>query len=245
VDADGNNPVTVVSGIGEISGSPRPAWSPDGSAIAYAALDPQAGSRIFVAPVDGSGARQIGDPALDAWGPSWSPDGTTIAFGGGLPASPEGVRLFLIDADGANVRQISDVRGNGFAFVQTDWSHDGTKIAGQASATDNINEWDIWVINADGSGATNVGAHVGGDELFPLWAPDRDALAWAHAQVVLLEEGAAPVDLPVSGGHEWSPDGELLAVGSDTALVVVDLDGNVQRTIEGPADSVAWQPLFD
>ena len=86
-----------------------------------------------------------------------------------------------MDADGSNVRQLSDVVGSDWAFVRVDWSHDGTKIVGQAGAADDIANWDIWVINADGSGATNVGAHPQGiDEIIPSWAPDRDALAWCR-----------------------------------------------------------------
>ena len=163
-------------------------------------------SRIFVAAADGSGARQIGDPALDARSPDWSPDGSTIAFGGGNASPAIGVHLYLMDADGSNVRQLSDVVGSDWAFVRVDWSHDGTKIVGQAGATDDIANWDIWVINADGSGATNVGARPqGGDEVIPSWAPDRDALAWWADGIILLEEGAEPVDLPARRRRPCGP----------------------------------------
>ena len=101
------------------------------------------------------------------------------------------------------------------------------------------------MINADGSGATNVGAHAGGDEIIPSWAPDRDALTWGwNGTTVLLEEGAEPVDLPGEGGGLWSPDGQLLYGPTDAGIVVTDLDGTVQMTIEGPAGDFAWQPLF-
>ncbi len=258
VDADGANPVTVASGVSVVSDPSLPSWSPDGSAITYSAFSDQAdvsscprygngdfcGSRIFVAPADGSGARQIGDPALDARSPDWSPDGSTIAFGGGNASPAIGVHLYLMDADGSNVRQLSDVVGSDWAFVRVDWSRDGTKIVGQAGAADNIDNWDIWVINADGSGATNVGAHATGDEIIPSWAPDRDALAWEGDGIVLMEEGADPVDLPGPDGVPvWSPDGQLLATTADS-IVVMDLDGTVQMIVAGPASDLAWQPRF-
>ena len=105
VDSDGANPVTVASGIREVTGPL--AWSPDGATIAYSARTPDAvgpscvayqngdfcTSRVYVAATDGSGARQIGDPALDARSPDWSPDGSTIAFGGGNASPAIGVHL--------------------------------------------------------------------------------------------------------------------------------------------------------
>ena len=172
IDADGGSPVIVASGVSVAYDPSQPAWSPNGATIAYSAATPQfdgsvcqtgqngsfCTNRIFLAAVDGSGVQQIGDPALDVRGPAWSPDGSTIAFGGGNASPAIGVHLYLMDADGTNVRQLSDVVGSDWAFVRVDWSHDGTKIVGQAGATDNIADWDIWVINADGSGATTVGA---------------------------------------------------------------------------------------
>jgi hypothetical protein len=259
VDADGSDPVTVASGVLEVTAS-QVAWSPDGATIAYSGrmgpVDPSCptngngdfcGSRIFVANADGSGTRQLGDPDLDARSPDWSPDGSTIAFGGGNASPAIGVRLYLMDAAGSNVRQLSDVRGSDWAFIRVDWSHDGTKIAGQAGAADNIGEWDIWIIDADGSGATNVGAHAGGDEIIPSWAPDRDALAWWWNGIVLLEDGAAPVDLPGPDGGPplWSPNGKLLATTTDAGLVVMDLAGAVQFTVDVATGDMAWQALAD
>ena len=258
VDADGSNPVTIASGIRAVTNL-HPAWSPDGTTIAYSAETTQPDdpacqpsvngsfctSRIFLAAVDGSGTRQIGDPGMDARGPDWSPDGATIAFGGGNASPAVGVHLYLMNADGSNVRQVSDVRGEGWGFLRMDWSRDGSKIAGTASATD-TGEWDIWVINADGSGATNVGTPEEDDELFPSWAPDRDALAWWRNGVVVLEEGADPVTFPGSPGMPaWSPDGTLLASAGETGVTVMDLDGNGQVIVEGSVPAVAWQPLFD
>jgi Tol biopolymer transport system component len=253
--------VIVAEGVSVVSDPSLPSWSPDGATITYSAFSDQAdasscarygngdfcGSRIFAAPADGSGTHQIGDPALDARSPDWSPDGSTIAFGGGNATPTIGVHLYLMDADGSNVRQLSDVVGSDWAFVRVDWSHDGTKIVGQAGAADDISNWDIWVIKADGSGATNVGAYPQGmDEIIPSWAPDRDALAWWAGVIVLLEEGANPVEVPgPTGVPVWSPDGKLFVATTDTGLVVVDLAGVVQMNLEGPAGDIAWQPLRD
>jgi Tol biopolymer transport system component len=265
VDVDGSDPVTVASGMLETTGV-GPSWSPDGKTIAFSARTagsdgstcPGHGtqngdfctSRIFLADVDGSNVRPIGDSDLDARSPEFSPDGSTIAFGGGNATVGLGVRLYLMNPDGSNVRQLSDVNGTDWAFVRVDWSHDGSKITGQASAANNLSEWDIWVIPVDGSAPLNVGAHAGGDEVLPTWAPDRDALVWNWDanKLVLREDGSDPVDLPVEIKTllpVWSPDGTLLTGSTDSGVVIIDLDGTVRATVDGTAAGVAWQPVFD
>ncbi len=89
---------------------------------------------------------------------------------------------------------------------------------------------------------------AGSDEIIPSWAPDRDALAWSANGIVLLEDGAEPVDLPSPEGvPEWSPDGRLLATATDEGLYVMDLTGAVQATVGGasvrPVGVFAWQAL--
>ena len=258
VSADGTHPVTTAVGVLEVT-NPFPAWSPDGAQIAYSARTAPAGaltcagngsqngdfcfSRIFVTAADGSGTRQVGDPALDARSPDWSPNGRTIAFGGGNATPGIGVHLYLMGADGSNVQQLSNVIGSDWAFVRVDWSHDGKKIVGQAGATGNMDEWDIWIIPLDGSAPTDVGAQTG-DEIVPSWAPDRDALAWRGNSIILLEQGAKPVDLPGTGVPHWSPDGKLIASNTDAGLNVIDLKGNVQWSFAGQAGEPAWQPVL-
>ena len=257
VDADGSHPTTIATGIIEQTGV-RPAWSPDGKTIAYSTRTARSGvcpgfntqngdfcsSRIFLAATDGTGARQVGDAGLDARGPAWSPDGMNISFGGGN-ASQE-VRLYLMKADGTNVHAVGTVRGTDWAFIATDWSPSGAKIVGQAGAADNISEWDIWVVAVDGSTESDVGAHLGGDEIIPSWAPNRDAIAWRWNGIVLLEPGGAPVDLlPSAGAPTWSPDGKLLAaVTGSGELDIIDPQGNLTGTVDRVVEEpVSWQPL--
>jgi Tol biopolymer transport system component len=252
VNADGSQPVNVATAT-QGSTSATVAWSPNGQTIAYSVPTTQTGtcagqgtyngdfctSRIFLAAVDGSGSRPIGDPTLDARSPVWSPNGDLIAFGGGNASQQ--VHLYVMDADGTNVHQVGVVTGSDWAFLRNAWSSDGSMIAAQAGKVGNLSATDIWTIPVNGSAATDVGA----DSLLPTWAPDRNALAWsAGAGIVLMDVDGSPVNLPVSGAFPtWSPDGTLLAVSDGTTLHVVGMDGVIHASIPGGTDKSSWQRL--
>jgi Tol biopolymer transport system component len=57
----------------------EPAWSPDGSQIAFVSNRDES-AEIYVMDADGSNQRRLTDNQTDEWGPAWSPDGTQIAF---------------------------------------------------------------------------------------------------------------------------------------------------------------------
>ena len=121
LDRFGKNPTKIV---GNPNGIGSPAWSPDGTKLAFVGLlaGPYgAYGRIFIVNRDGTGLRQVSpevavtDYQFDT-GPSWAPDGTRLVF------SRNGV-LSLINADG------SGLISTGVSGAEPAWSPDGTQIA--------------------------------------------------------------------------------------------------------------------
>jgi Tol biopolymer transport system component len=111
-----------------------------------------------------------------------SPDGKWIAF---LLIQNRKIHLMLVSADGATVKQLADVSPNvpiessEVTTASVDWSPDGRKLAFSIlmERTDTINNDDIYVINADGSGLTNLTNHVAEDRQ-PVWSPDGKYIAF-------------------------------------------------------------------
>ncbi len=94
--------------------------------------------------------------------PSWSPDGRTIAFTGGSV-------LYTVHADGTGLRKLT--HGPGWN-VGPKWSPDGRRILFLSQRDDPAHHaYDLFVMNANGSGQLNLTHTPGVSELGASWAP--------------------------------------------------------------------------
>jgi Tol biopolymer transport system component len=106
VDADGRDPVRV-SPEGDVAG--MPAWSPDGTRIAYqGGRIGETTQHVFVVEVDGRAVHQLTSSGSDIL-PVWSADGSLIAYGhlaaGGQDARD--VDVWVMRSDGSSAREIA------------------------------------------------------------------------------------------------------------------------------------------
>jgi hypothetical protein len=152
MNADGTG-VTSITGI---SGGFEPSWSPDGTRIAFSRVTrlcrfDVCAADVFVIPAGGGVASNLTRNAGGtAYQPAWSPDGTWIAY-------DQDRQIFLIRPDGSGRTNLSQDPAN--QDVAPVWAPDGTRLA----FTRSFMSSDIFVMNADGSGAASIGdTHLSG-----------------------------------------------------------------------------------
>ena len=140
----------------------EPSWSPDGKQIAFKYGRLQDG-RIGVMNADGSNRHLLTPTSVDALAPSWSPDGRRLAFVASAGCCFE---IDVMNSDGGNRHRLkADVDTNNEPVA---WSPDGQRLAFD-------NDFDLWVMNADGRGAHALGVK---DGQAPAWSPDGKRIAF-------------------------------------------------------------------
>ena len=97
------------------------ATSPLYAKIVFSSHRNDARYEIFTMDTDGGEPMQITNNRHDSFSPTWSPDGRQIAFN-------RGSHIYVIDADGENLRQLTRHKNNE-QDLHPDWSPDGQLIA--------------------------------------------------------------------------------------------------------------------
>jgi Tol biopolymer transport system component len=108
-DGSGRHPIaaSVIERLTGKSNGEEPAWSPDGSKIAFSGNAGGDNAEIYTMKADGSHRTRLTDiPGGDHWPPTWSPDGTRIAFTSEGPEDHS--TIFVMNADGSGLKRLTD-----------------------------------------------------------------------------------------------------------------------------------------
>jgi class 3 adenylate cyclase/tRNA A-37 threonylcarbamoyl transferase component Bud32 len=205
---DGGDPVRLMQ-PGDLWET-KPAWSPDGTRIAFIGLDVNDSPSLYLVESDGTGLRNlipslpagVDAPAGSISRPAWSSDGLHLLFTYGETG------VWLVDVDGTNLHrliaplpappatpdpegQIPDVFGP--AFGAASWMPDG-RIA--VEVTDQTKDLPsramLYAAHADGTGLAPLpGMPADLDIDQPAWSPD------GRMAFVSYSPGATPEEHPV------------------------------------------------
>ena len=234
----------------------QPAWSPDGTRIAFVSTRPNpdgtdAGYELYV--MDASGEKVAG-PATrlttdvpDEFGfspddsqPTWSPDGSRIAFlSTGRGASTDSCDLWVMDSKdrdgdgfGDNLSRLTFDDGyncDAFDDVGPQWSPNSSLIAFTSTRSGNF---DIWVVNAnDPTDLRQVTDTPGANEDQPSWSPDGAWIVFRSDVSGAEELYSLPVPAPAS------------PAGGSTHRVRGSAPAPNQLTFDGaPKQQADWGP---
>jgi Tol biopolymer transport system component/PKD repeat protein len=213
------------TGIKTVAGGSNPAYSPDGTRIAF-----DKNGEIYVANADGSTPIDITNNPANDYSPIWSPDGKKIAFTSDRDTSSPN-NIYIMDSkDGGNLEETS---GGG---IPGSWSPDGNKIA--CTKIDNVIIGGapmgylqrIYILDlATGQYYIDADLHQNefssnpADYNSPAWSPDGTSLVYNGKEYdynhrEIMKDGGRLTSGDLGGNNidpAWSPDGSKIVFSSD------------------------------
>lgn len=191
--------------------------------------------RIYTVGPDLANERLVTGEVAAAW-PVWSPDRQRITF-----ISPDSTtstsirRLYVVDADGRNLRQLAaGVR----PYAWPVWSPDGNRIAytGESfGATETSGAWTVNVVDLTTGVMTDLTTGVLPNATSPTWSPEGTRLAFVKRRAI--GSGTAADDGPLGG----------IAVTSSEIYVFSFVSGKMDLVGGDVPDPwrIAWSPVAD
>jgi Tol biopolymer transport system component len=166
--------------------------SPDGNTIVFTSLR-DGDLDIYTMRVDGTRLRRLTHTLGYDGGPFFSPDGQHIVYRawhtqtaqdsidfvgllGRNLVRPVRMEIWLMDADGGNQHQVTNLGGANFAPY---FHPDGRRIVFASNHKNpRSRNFDLYMVNVDGSGLEQVTTSAEFDA-FPMFSPDGRQLVWA------------------------------------------------------------------
>jgi len=247
-DSDGYGEQTVLTSPETIM---SPAWSPDGSHLAYVSFEKRravvfvqsllTGQRLLLANFEGSNSA-----------PAWAPDGRHLAV---VLTRDGSSQIYLVRPDGTDLRRISF---SGAIDTEPNFSPDGQFLL---FTSDRGGTPQIYRMSADGSGPADRLTFDEGNSFSPCYSPDGKSFVFTRLlngrfYIAVEDFATQQVQMLTDGGWEkrptFAPNGKMVLFANEAQgrgiLATVSSDGRVKQKMFPQAGDIrepTWGPFLN